>query len=100
MPCETSAADEATGQYGWVIAVSICTFANFVSNLGVNLQKLALQKRQDRQGPFYTLWIIGVSPLRPCAGPSRTVDTRSLGPRVRGYPRRLHWRFRGPRIRR
>lgn len=69
MPCRTGAADEATGQYGWLIAVSICTFANFVSNLGVNLQKLALQKRQDRQGPFYTLWIIGMPPPAPGSGP-------------------------------
>jgi hypothetical protein len=46
----------------WVIAVVVCIVASFISNFGLNLQKLALTKKQNGSGSkaaYRWIWFIG-----------------------------------------
>lgn len=60
--------EDVREHYGWLIAVIICTVANFASNFGMNIQKLALNRRNDEgtSPQFYIYWTMGAAAA--CAG--------------------------------
>lgn len=57
-----SAQTGSSSQYSWVIAVLICVGANIVSNLGLNFQKLAHEKKRASPADkvkYRSLWMLG-----------------------------------------
>jgi hypothetical protein len=46
---------------GWIIAVLICIGASFISNFGLNLQKLAITRKQNDApaAEYRGLWLLG-----------------------------------------
>lgn len=56
--CQTTTKTKAAA-YSWVIAVAFCVGGAIISNLGVNLQKMAHTRKQSGRGSYRALWLIG-----------------------------------------
>lgn len=69
MTChESNEGGSSSLSYSWIIAVGLCIAASAISNLGLNIQKYALNHRgivSPRR--FYTLWLSGKAAMRRVA---------------------------------